>query len=112
MPTIGYSRRPVALGRRGMVASAHPYATVAGLDVLRAGGNCVDAAIATNAALGLMEPAMCGIGGDLFAILWHEKDRRLYGLNASGRAPAAWSLDRAGERVPRRRRGHAGGLHV
>ena len=68
---------------------------MAGIDILKAGGNCVDAAIATNAMLGLTEPASNGIGGDLFAILWVEKDQRLYGLNASGRAPYAWNLDKA-----------------
>src|SRR5262249_52558404 len=58
-----------------------------GLDVLQQGGNAIDAAIATNAALGLMEPMMCGLGGDLYAIVWDAKTQKLYGLNASGRAP-------------------------
>jgi len=65
---------------------------MAGIDVLKAGGNCVDAAICTNAVLGVTEPASNGIGGDLFAILWHQKDKKLYGLNASGRSPYGWSL--------------------
>ncbi len=65
---------------------------MAGVDVLKAGGNCVDAAICTNAMLGLTEPASNGIGGDLFAIVWIEKDKKLYGLNASGRAPYDWNL--------------------
>ena len=87
--------RSTVVARGGMVCSSQPLATQVGIDILKAGGNCVDAAIAANAALGLMEPASCGIGGDLFAILWHEKDRKLYGLNASGRSPAAWTLDEA-----------------
>jgi gamma-glutamyltranspeptidase/glutathione hydrolase len=70
-----------------MVAASHPLAAQVGLDVLKKGGNAVDAAIATNAALGLMEPMMCGIGGDLFALVWDAKGRQLYGLNASGRSP-------------------------
>jgi gamma-glutamyltranspeptidase/glutathione hydrolase len=64
------------------------------------------AAITTNAAIGLMEPASCGIGGDLFAIVWSERERSLHGLNASGRAPAAWTLEKARElgleRIPRK----------
>jgi gamma-glutamyltranspeptidase / glutathione hydrolase len=97
--------RSAVVAQRGMVCASQPLATLIGVDVLKAGGTCVDAAIATNAALGLMEPASCGIGGDLFAIVWVEKDRRLYGLNASGRAPAAWTLEKAQrlglERIPR-----------
>jgi len=90
--------RSTVIARQGMICASQPLATLIGIDVLKAGGNCVDAAIATNAALGLMEPASCGIGGDLFAILWHERDQKLYGLNASGRAPGAWSLAQAQKR--------------
>lgn len=97
--------RSAVIAQRGMVCASQPLAALVGVDVLKAGGSCVDAAIATNAALGLMEPASCGIGGDLFAILWVEKDRKLYGLNASGRAPAAWTLEKAQalglQRIPR-----------
>ncbi len=79
--------RSVIMAPHGMVAASHPLAAQIGLDVLKKNGNAVDAAIATNAALGLMEPMMCGIGGDLYAIVWDAKTRKLYGLNASGRSP-------------------------
>ena len=82
------TRSPV-MARHGIVAAAQPVAAQVGLDVLKAGGNAVDAAIATNAMLGLVEPASCGIGGDLFAIVWDAKTQKLYGLNASGRSPYA-----------------------
>jgi gamma-glutamyltranspeptidase/glutathione hydrolase len=98
--------RSAVVASRGMVCASQPLAALVGVDVLKAGGSAVDAAIATNAALGLMEPASCGIGGDLFAIVWSEGDRKLYGLNASGRAPAAWTLEKARtlglERIPRK----------
>jgi gamma-glutamyltranspeptidase/glutathione hydrolase len=81
--------RSVVHARHGMVASAHPLATRIGVDILVAGGNAVDAAVAVNAALGFLEPVSCGIGGDLFAILWDPKTQQIHGLNASGRAPAA-----------------------
>jgi gamma-glutamyltranspeptidase/glutathione hydrolase len=81
--------RSVVMARNGMVATSHPAAAQAGLDILRAGGNAVDAAIAVNAMLGVVEPMSCGIGGDLFAIVWDAKTQKLYGLNASGRSPKA-----------------------
>ncbi len=87
------SGRSVVLATHGMVATSHPLAAQIGLDVLQAGGNAVDAAIAVNAALGLMEPMSCGIGGDLFALVWDAKTGRLHGLNASGRAPGKASRE-------------------
>lgn len=82
-----FATRSVVLGQNGMVATSHPLATQIGLEMLKNGGNAIDAAIAANAALGLMEPTGCGIGGDLFAIVWDAKTQKLYGLNASGRSP-------------------------
>jgi gamma-glutamyltranspeptidase/glutathione hydrolase len=81
--------RSVVPAKHGMVAASQPLAAQIGLDVLKAGGNAIDAAIAANAALGLMEPTSCGPGGDLFAIVWDAKAKKLYGLNASGRSPYA-----------------------
>src|SRR5947209_3310268 len=86
-PVAGLAGRSVVIAPHGMVCCAHPLAAQIGLDVLKNGGNAVDAAIAVNAALGLMEPMSCGAGGDLFAIVWDAKTQKLYGLNASGRAP-------------------------
>jgi gamma-glutamyltranspeptidase/glutathione hydrolase len=82
-----FATRSEVIARHGMAATSHPLATQVALDVLQAGGSAVDAAIAANAALGLMEPTGCGIGGDLYAIVWSAKERRLFGLNASGRSP-------------------------
>ncbi len=79
--------RSVVLATHGMVATSHPLAAQVGLDVLKRGGNAIDAAIAVNAALGLVEPMSCGIGGDLHALVWDAKAAKLYGLNASGRSP-------------------------
>jgi len=88
-----YATRAPVLGVNGMAATAHPLASQVAIDILKAGGNAVDAAIAANAALGLMEPVGNGIGGDLFAIVWDPKTEKLYGLNASGRSPQGMSLE-------------------
>ena len=88
-----FATRSEVLAQNGMVATSHPLATQIGIDILKNGGNAIDAAIAANAALGLMEPTGCGIGGDLFAIVWDGKTKKLYGLNASGRSPKKLTLD-------------------
>lgn len=100
-PWVGRSE---VIAPSAMVASSHPLATQVGLSILRSGGNAVDAAIAVNAALAVMEPTGCGIGGDLLAIVWDAKTGRLHGLNATGRAPRAanreWFLARGYDRIP------------
>ena len=83
--------------QNGIVCSSQPLASMAGVDILKAGGNAVDAAICANAMLSVVEPMMCGPGGDLFAIIWNEKEKRLLGLNASGRSPYDWSISKAQE---------------
>ncbi|WP_242202214.1 gamma-glutamyltransferase [Aestuariivivens insulae] len=88
-----FATRSEVIAQNGMVATSHPLASQVGLDILKQGGNAIDAAIAANAALGLMEPTGCGIGGDLFVILWDAKTKKLYGLNASGRSPKRLTLD-------------------
>lgn len=81
------SRREVVFGRNGMVCSTQPLASQAGVDVLKRGGNAVDAAVAAAACMTVLEPTSNGIGSDAFALVWIEKEKKLYGLNASGRAP-------------------------
>ena len=85
--------RSEVIAKNGMVATSHPLATQIGLEILKKGGSAIDAAIAANAALGLMEPTGSGIGGDLFAIVWDAKTQQLYGLNASGRSPKSLELN-------------------
>ena len=90
---LAHASRSEIIAPHGMAATSQPLATQIALDILKAGGSAVDAAIAANAALGLMEPTGCGIGGDLFAIVWDAEKRELTGLNASGRAPALMTID-------------------
>ncbi len=90
----GKATRSPSWAINGMVCCSQPLAVGVGVDVLKAGGSAVDAAIATNACLGLMEPTACGLGGDLFAIVWDPKAGQLAGLNASGRAPLASAIDK------------------
>jgi len=94
-----FQTRSAVLGKNGMAATAQPLASQIAIDVLKAGGNAVDAAIAANAALGLMEPVGNGIGGDLFAIIWDPKTKQLYGLNGSGRSPKAMDLEELKKRL-------------
>ena len=88
-----FATRSEVLARHGMVCTSVPAATQVGLDILKRGGSAVDAAIATNATLGLMEPVSNGIGGDLFAIVYSAKENKLYGINGSGRSPLGHSYE-------------------
>jgi gamma-glutamyltranspeptidase/glutathione hydrolase len=88
-----HKTRSAVLARQGMATTSQPLATAAAIRVLQQGGNAVDAAIAANAVLGVVEPMSCGLGGDLFAIVWDAKTKHLYGLNASGRAPVAATIE-------------------
>ena len=82
-----FATRSEVIAQHGMACTSQPLATQVALDILKSGGNAIDAAIAANAVLGLMEPTGNGIGGDIFAIVWDAKTRKLYGLNGSGRSP-------------------------
>src|SRR5881227_1637241 len=88
-----FATRSEVLARHGMVCTSVPAATQVGIDILKKGGSAVDAAIAANATLGLMEPVSNGIGGDLFAIVYSAKENKLYGINGSGRSPLGLSYD-------------------
>ena len=88
-----FATRSEVIAQNGMVATSHPLATQIALDILKKGGTAIDAAIAANAALGLMEPTGSGIGGDLFAIIWDGETQTIHGLNASGRSPKSLTLD-------------------
>ena len=87
-----FTTRSEVYAPQAMAATSHPLATQVALDVMKAGGSAVDAAIAANAALGLMEPTGNGIGGDLFAIVWDPRSQRLHGYDGSGRSPRALTL--------------------
>src|SRR3979411_2878425 len=82
-----FATRSEVLARHGMACTSVPAATQVGIDILKKGGSAVDAAIAANATLGLMEPVSNGIGGDLFAIVYSTKENKLYGINGRGRSP-------------------------
>src|SRR6267142_1387812 len=88
-----FATRSEVLARHGMVCTSVPAATQVGIEILKRGGNAVDAAIAANATLGLMEPVSNGIGGDLFAIVYSAKENKLFGINGSGRSPLGLSYD-------------------
>jgi gamma-glutamyltranspeptidase len=93
VPQIGYSHRPVALGREGLVASAHPLATLTGIETLKAGGNAADAAVAVNAVLAVTQPNSCGVGGDLFCLYYEAASRRVHFLNGAGRSGSRATLE-------------------
>jgi gamma-glutamyltranspeptidase/glutathione hydrolase len=88
-----FASRSTAWGAHGAAATAHPLATLTAIDILRAGGSAVDAAVAANAALGFLEPVSCGVGGDCFAMVWDPAAEKLAGLNGSGRSPRSLSLE-------------------
>jgi gamma-glutamyltranspeptidase/glutathione hydrolase len=88
-----FGSRSEVIAQKGMVCSSQPLASQVGLQILKDGGNAIDAAIAVNAMLGLVEPTGCGVGGDLFAIVWDAESESLYGLNASGRSPKSLDLE-------------------
>jgi len=88
-----FATRSEVIAQFGMAATSQPLATQAAIDILKKGGNAIDAAIAANAVLGVVEPTGCGVGGDLFAIIWSAEKQKLYGLNASGRSPRSLKLD-------------------
>ena len=94
-----FASRSTVWGLHGAAATAHPLATLTAIDILRAGGSAVDAAIAANACLGLLEPISCGVGGDCFAMVWDPKAGKLAGLNGSGRSPRALTLATQRERA-------------
>jgi gamma-glutamyltranspeptidase/glutathione hydrolase len=93
-----HKTRSAVMARHGMAATSQPLATAAAIRVLQRGGNAVDAAIVANAVLGVVEPMSCGLGGDLFAIVWDARTKKLYGLNSSGRAPRAATISLFRER--------------
>ncbi len=101
-PNEHFVTRSEVIAANGMVATSQPLASQVGLEVLRRGGNAMDAAIAANAAVGLMEPTGNGIGGDLFAIIWDAESETLYGLNASGRSPQGLSYEQLLEELEAR----------
>ena len=94
------TKRSVVMGRRGVVATSQPLAALAGLDILKQGGNAVDAAVATAAVLNVVEPMSTGIGGDVFIMIYLAKENKLIGLNASGRAPYAITREKVLQRLP------------
>jgi gamma-glutamyltranspeptidase/glutathione hydrolase len=93
MPQIGYAHRPVALGQEGMVASAHPFATLTGIEVLKSGGSVADAAVAINAVLAVTQPNACGLGGDFFCLFYESATRKVHFLNGAGRSGSRATLE-------------------
>jgi len=99
-----FATRSEVIAQHGMACTSQPLATQVALDILKQGGNAIDAAIAANAMLGLVEPTGNGLGGDIFAIVWDAKTKKLYGLNGSGRSPKSLSIEyfreKAYEKIP------------
>ncbi len=98
-----FASRSEVIAPHAMAATSQPLATQVALNIMRQGGTAIDAAIAANAMLGLVEPTGSGIGGDLFAIVWDAKQQKLFGLNASGRSPKSLTLDilkQQGTKIP------------
>lgn len=100
-----YAMRSPVLSTQAMAATSQPLATQVALDIMQQGGNAIDAAIAANAVLGLVEPTGNGIGGDLYAIVWEAKTKKLHGLNASGRSPKSlsreWFIENGYSKIPK-----------
>ncbi len=99
-----FATRSAVIAQHGIAATSQPLATQVALDILKSGGNAIDAAIAANAMLGLVEPTGNGMGGDIFAIIWDAKTQKLYGLNGSGRSPKSlsrqWFIDKGYDKIP------------
>ncbi len=98
MPQIGYAHRQAPMGRDGMVASCHPLASLAGVEILKSGGNVVDAAVATNGVLAVTQPNFCGVGGDFFCLYYEAESRRVHFLNGAGRSGSRAGLEALGRR--------------
>ncbi len=99
---LPFATRSPVVAQHGIAATSHPLASQVAIDILKQGGSAVDAAIAANAALGVMEPINCGVGGDIFAIVWDPETRQLYGLNGSGRSPKGLTLEMVRAEVQKR----------
>jgi gamma-glutamyltranspeptidase/glutathione hydrolase len=98
MPQVGYAHRQAPMGRQGMVASCHPLASLAGVEVLKSGGNVVDAAVATNTVLAVTQPCFCGVGGDFFCLYYEAATRRVHYLCGAGRSGSRATLDELSRR--------------
>src|SRR5262245_27441595 len=98
MPQVSYAHRQAPMGREGMVASCHPLASLAGVEVLKSGGTVADAAVATNAVLGVTQPNYCGVGGDLFCLYYEAERQQVHFLNGAGRSGSRAGLDELGRR--------------
>src|SRR6266508_4316285 len=99
MAEIGYAHRQAPMGRDGMVASCHPLASLAGVDVLKSGGTVADAAIATNAVLAVTQPNYCGVGGDFFCLYHEAATGRVHCYNGAGRSGSRAGLEELGRRA-------------